>query len=186
MMNRHHAEGVYTPFARALHWLIAIMVAIMVPVGIVMSDRGQQNIWDGTTNALYSGHKLAGFILLWLMVIRVGYRLVNGAPPKPPGMPLWQRLAAGGVHVGLYVVLILLAISGWRGVSFFPALDIFGLFSLPALHNPDQAAAKQVFQLHKIFGFVLAGLLALHIGAALHHRLILKDGVMRRMWPQAK
>ncbi len=185
-MNRHHADGVYTPFARALHWLITLMVAIMVPVGFIMADRGQQNIWDGTTNALYSGHKLAGFILLWLMVIRVIYRLAVGAPPKPHDMPKWQSFAAGAVHVGLYAVLILLAISGWRGISYFPALDIFGLFSLPALHNPDQAAAKQVFQMHKVLGFVLLGLLALHIGAALYHRLILKDGVMRRMLPAAR
>jgi cytochrome b561 len=72
---------------------------------------------------------------------------------------------------------------GWIGVSLFPALGIpFGL-SLPALTSPNQDMAKTVFLLHK-FGAILLGLLVLmHVGAALQHHFIRKDGVLARMMP---
>ena len=35
---------------------------------------------------------------------------------------------------------------------------------------------------HEILGFVMLGLVVLHIAAALRHHFILKDGVVRRMW----
>lgn len=35
---------------------------------------------------------------------------------------------------------------------------------------------------HEILGFVMLGLVLLHVGAALRHHFILKDGVLRRMW----
>ena len=112
-----------------------------------MSDRGDRNIWDGTTNALYSGHKLAGFILLILMVARLAWRLVKGAPPPDASIEPWQRTVSALNHWGLYILLFAMALTGWLGVSLFPALDIFGLFSLPALTSPDQAAAGARYSL---------------------------------------
>ena len=71
---------VYSPVARALHWLTVLFVTVLLPVGIVMHNRGpERNIWDALTNNLYSGHKLMGFILLWIVVARLAYRLIHGA-----------------------------------------------------------------------------------------------------------
>jgi cytochrome b561 len=49
----------------------------------------------------------------------------------------------------------------------------------------DQAFADQVFGNHRILGFVIAGLAAMHIAAALQHYVIVKDRVMQRMLPRA-
>jgi cytochrome b561 len=173
----------YSPVARALHWLTALVVLLMIPIGVIMADRGERNLWDGTTNALYSTHKLLGFILLWLVIARIGYRLIKGAPPPEPGLTAFQRKASAVVHGLLYVLLIGLPLGGWIGVSLFPALGIFDLFSLPALTAPDQAAAKQIFAMHKIAGMTMAALILLHIAAALYHHFVRKDGVLLRMMP---
>lgn len=177
-------QPVYSPVARFLHWLSVALILGLVPVGLYMSYRGGTlNIWDGVTNGLYSAHKLAGFTLLWVVVIRLVYRLAKGAPPDEPTIEPWQAKTAHLTHLALYVLLIAAPLAGWLGVSLYPALDVFGLFNLPGLVAPSEPQAATAFAVHKLLVFGLCGLIALHIGGALFHRLIRKDGVMRRMWP---
>lgn len=177
----------YSAPARRLHWITATIVVVMLPLGFGMAYRGNTlDIWDDVTNTLYSTHKLMGFALLWLMCGRLAYRLVKGAPPDEPGLAAWQRAAARLMHWALYGLLLIVPLLGWIGVSLYPALDIFGLFSLPSLAAPDEAAAKRVLWLHGWLAIALAVLVALHVAAALHHHLIRHDGVLRRMWRAAR
>ncbi|HXF55857.1 MAG TPA: cytochrome b, partial [Hyphomicrobiaceae bacterium] len=75
------ANQTFTSTARRFHWWTVAFVAVLAPVGIYMNYRGNVlGIFDEVTNALYSAHKLAGFTLLWMIVARLGYRLVRGAP----------------------------------------------------------------------------------------------------------
>jgi cytochrome b561 len=178
---------VYSQTARRLHWWTVALVAIMIPLGFAMAYRGNDlNIWDGTTNAMYSMHKLIGFTVLWLMLARLAYRLRNGAPADEPTLEWWQKAAAHLTHWGLYAVLILMPIGGWIGVSLYGARDIFGIVSLPQITAVDQKASGTFFFLHKLGAFALVGLLAAHIGGAIFHHLIRKDGVLTRMLPNLK
>lgn len=174
----------YSPAAQLFHWVTVAFVLVMVPVGVIMADRGENDLWDGTTNALYSSHKLAGFTLMLILIARLGYRLIRGAPPVEASLPPWQRTVSHITHWAMYAVLLAMVLTGWLGVSLLPALDIFGLFSLPAITGtPDPAAAKLAFSAHEFLGFALVGLVTLHVAAALHHHFIRKDGVLRRMMP---
>lgn len=174
----------YSAVARHLHWLTAGAVFIMIPLGFAMTYRGNTlNIWDGLTNALFSSHKLIGFLLLWLVAGRLAYRLVHGAPPDEPTLLWWQKAASHLVHWLLYGLLLIVPMLGWIGVSLYPSLDVFGLFNLPALAKPDQALAEAVLNVHGNLAIVIALLVGAHIGAALFHHLFLKDGVLRRMLP---
>lgn len=174
----------YSPVARTLHWITVVAVFGMIPVGLTMSYRGNVlDIWDGLTNGLYSAHKLTGFLLLWLTAGRLIYRVLHGAPPDEPTLEWWQRAGSHLVHWLLYGLLLVVPLLGWIGVSLYPALDIFGLFNLPALAKPDEAAAQRVLGIHGKLALALGALAIMHIAAALYHRLIRKDGVLRRMWP---
>ncbi len=183
-MTPNQPSAVYSAASRHLHWLTAGFVFVMIPVGVIMSDRGDRNIWDATTNALYSGHKLAGFILMFILVARLGWRLAKGAPPDEPTLEPWQKTLSHVVHWAMYALLFGMVITGWVGVSLFPALEIFGLFSLPGIVAPNEKAAATAFMLHRIFGYALAGLIAMHVGAALFHHFVRRDGVLRRMLPK--
>ena len=99
---------------------------------------------------------------------------------------------ARGAALGVYNTLQSLgffaggAVGGWLANSAYGApTPFFGLFELPALRGKDQAFAEQVFANHRFFGFVIAALAAMHIGAALQHYFIKKDGVLQRMLPRA-
>ncbi len=118
-MTPNQPSAVYSAASRHLHWLTAGFVFVMIPVGVIMSDRGDRNIWDATTNALYSGHKLAGFILMFILVARLGWRLAKGAPPDEPTLEPWQKTLSHVVHWAMYALLFGMVVTGWVGVSLF-------------------------------------------------------------------
>jgi cytochrome b561 len=180
--NPSESGASYSLLALWFHWLTFLLVAILAPAGIVMADRAAHNIWGSLTNNLYSTHKLIGFALLWMVVLRLAYRLLSGAPQPEPKPPSWQVHISRTTHWMLYALLLIIPLLGWLGVSMYPALEIFGLFSLPAIAQKSDLA-NQVFSLHKAAAWVLIALLALHISAALFHHFIRKDGVLQRMLP---
>lgn len=177
---------VYSPMARALHWLTVAFVALMIPVGLYMVWRGAATNFDATTNTLYSAHKLAGFLLLWLVVARLGYRLVNGAPPDEPTLEWWQKAGAHLTHWGLYALLLAIPLLGWYGASLYGARGLFFGLSLPAIAAENPKAAEWVFKLHFWAAMLMLCAIGAHVGAALYHHVIRGDGVLRRMLPGLK
>jgi cytochrome b561 len=175
-------SGGYPSTSKLLHWLVAGSVLVMIPIGITMGRVGQGTL----QNTLFTLHKSFGIFILALMIARLINRIVVGAPAPAPGLARWQRAVSSATHGLLYVLLILQAIGGWLANSAYGApTPFFGLFELPNLMAKDQAFAEQVFSKHRIFGFVIAGLAAMHIAAALQHYLFVKDRVLQRMLPRA-
>lgn len=183
-------EDDFTPYsatARFLHWLTVTVLLVMVVTGLVMVYRGKDlNIWDQLTNTLYTTHKTLGLLLLVLIVIRLGYRLMWGAPADDPSLNGLQRFVAHITHWAIYALLIGLPVLGWVGISMFPALGTFGGFKIPALTAPDPATSKQVLWLHGFLAYLLIVLIVMHVAAALYHHTIRRDNVLRRMWPSLK
>ena len=177
---------VYSPVARALHWLTVAFVVILIPVGLYMVRRGAATNFDATTNTLYSAHKLAGFVLLWLIVARLLYRFAHGAPPDEPTLEWWQKAAAHMTHWGLYALLLAVPLLGWYGISLYGALGTLGGFNLPAIAAQDQKAAEFVFMLHFWGAMLMVLAIGAHVGAAFFHHFIRGDGVLRRMLPGLK
>jgi cytochrome b561 len=186
----------YSKPARQYHWLSAGIIFTMLALGEIMTNRSEDKtvvvngkstvvpgIWDATTNALYSSHKLIGFLFLFVIAARLIYRVRNGAPPDEPTLEPWQKAGAHLTHWGLYALMIGVPLGGWIGVQLYPSREIFGLFSLPAFLSPNQAMAETVFMFHSIGAKLIMLLLLAHIGAAIFHHVIKKDGVLRRMWP---
>jgi cytochrome b561 len=173
----------YSRPARLMHWLTVAAVAVMIPLGLIMKARSDADIWDATTNALYNVHKLVGFLLLLLVIARLAYRLAHGAPADEPTLAPWQRLTSHATHWALYGLLLLVPVIGWIGVSQYGAREIFGLVRLPAIAAGDQDASHTTFEWHAWAAYALIALVALHVAAALFHRLVRKDGVLARMLP---
>ena len=186
--NPSHLPGelVYAPPARAFHWVTLAFVAVLLPLGLYMAWRGNATNFDATTARLYDLHKLLGFVLLWLVVARLFYRLRNGAPADEPTLEWWQKAAAHLTHWGLYALLLAIPLLGWFGVSFYDARNIFGVFDLPALARKNQATSELVFLLHYWAAMLLALMVVAHVGAGLYHHIIRGDGVLRRMLPALK
>jgi cytochrome b561 len=174
----------YGRIARYLHWLTVALIAIQLPVGLYMTYRGNTlNVWDKLTGALYNGHKVIGVTILLVVLWRLAYRLSRGAPAPEPTIEPWQKVASRLNHWGMYLLLICVPVAGYVGISLFPALDIFGLFSLPGVVAPDKEAAKTAFFVHGVLARLLVLLILIHVAAALFHYFVRKDNVLGRMIP---
>jgi cytochrome b561 len=180
-------EATYSTAARRFHWWTVALLAIQVPVGLYMTYRGNvQSIWDGLTNTLYSSHKTLGLVILVLVVARLVYRLVHGAPSDEPTIEWWQKAASHATHWSLYLLLILVPIVGWLGISLYGAREVFGIATIPALAAQNSEAAGPVLMLHRYLALLTVALIVMHIGAAVVlHYFIRKDGVLQRMLPWA-
>ncbi|MGE0802470.1 MAG: cytochrome b [Lautropia sp.] len=175
---------VYSRTARVLHWSTVALLALQFPVGFAMTYRGNTlNLWDALTNAMYSGHKLGGIVILLVVLLRLLYRTTQGAPADEPTIEPWQRFVSHLTHWALYGLLLAAPLAGYIGISMFPALDIFGLFKLPAVAAPDKDAAQTAFLVHAWLVLLLAALIAMHVAAALYHYVVRKDDVLGRMIP---
>ena len=178
-----HSDSYQTP-ARLFHWIIAAAVLLMIPAGLIMTQQGSARPLQDT---LFLYHKNIGVILIPLILLRLIYRLRHPAPPLPSSLPGWQRGAAAVSHWLLYLLLIVMPISGFVRVRAggFPIELLDRLGAGPWLAK-SEALADAAKGLHYAAALLLIAVLAVHIGAALHHGLIRRDGVWSRIWPPVR
>lgn len=143
-------------------------------------------------------HKSLGLTVLLLSLLRLAWRFLYPPPPLPPQMAPWETALAAVTHWLFYGLMIAMPLSGWLYVSLqwrgdapfnIPTLW-FGLFEVPHLFGLSAAdsalreqAAALAFSVHGAMALGLVLLLALHVGAALKHHLVDRDGVLARMLP---
>lgn len=170
----------YTATAIALHWLIAVLVACSATLGVYMSDLPL----SPSKLQYYSWHKWIGVSIFIFAVLRVLWRLTHTAPPMPPAMPRWERHAAAASHLLLYVLVIVIPLSGWLMSSALGVQTVYlGVLPLPDLVAKDKILGEQLKLVHAGLNWTLAALVGLHVAAALRHHFVSRDDVLQRMLP---
>jgi cellulose synthase/poly-beta-1,6-N-acetylglucosamine synthase-like glycosyltransferase/cytochrome b561 len=183
----------YTRVAIALHWLIAVCIA--VNVGLALSV---DFLPDSAVRPVIDLHKSFGITVLGLVILRILWRLSHRPPAFPARYSPWERLSAHGVHYLLYALMLALPLSGWlhdsawRDAASHP-MRLFGLFEWPRLQFIMTLPAGLKEQLHTRFGelhtwlgYGLYGLFALHVGGALKHQWFDREPELQRMLPSPR
>ncbi len=170
----------YSSFAKILHWLTALMVLSLIPVGLIMVRIKEGPLQD----QLFALHEPFGFLVLVVVLLRLVTRAIYGSPAPSESLSQFERAASVSVHHLQYLALVVITMLGWAGMSAYGSgISMFGLFSVPAILPKNEALAEILFNAHFWAAMVLSVLLVAHIGGALMHYLIKKDGVMQRMLP---
>ena len=140
--------------------------------------------WPKQTQALWINvHALTG-ILLWLILIaRFGYRVRHPPPALPSDIRPFSRHFSRIVHLALYGLMFIIPIFGFVTFVYHGRIFDFGLLVLNFGIKKNQAVFEPTEDIHGYLAYALFGLAALHTLAALYHHLILRDRVLRRMWP---
>jgi cytochrome b561 len=174
----------YRPPARLMHWLTALILVATIPAGVTMVQEG---LARPTQDALYIFHKNAGVVIFLLVLARLAYRAANPPPGLPPNVSDGQRRIAGLTHAALYLLLLVMAVSGYIRVKAggFP-LESLDALGIPSLVPRSDALAETAKTVHFWARFPLVLLILMHVGAALFHLLVRRDGVFARMWPAAR
>lgn len=183
----------YTTVAIVIHWLIAAAIVFQIILGWRMGDGPKGSL---TTFALFQLHKSIGITILLLSLARLAWRLFNKPPAAPEGQPKWERIASKVVHIGFYVIMIGLPLTGWILVSAsrvaIPTL-LYGVIPWPHVPGIPELAVGPKHVWHEI-GELGHGalvkltyvLLTLHLGAVAKHQILDKDEVFGNMAPGAK
>jgi len=164
--------------SRALHWLTLILILGLAGVGLIMTELPNSPL----KIQVYALHKSFGLTVLALTLVRLLWRWWAGSPEAIAGN-LLERWAAKAAHVCLYLLLLVLPLSGWlyNSASGFP-LKWFNLISLPRLLGGYNPQVKHfAHEVHENGFYVLALLLVVHAGAALYHHYVKKDDTLKRM-----
>lgn len=173
-MSIKSTEGKYGSVAVSIHWLTVLLVVTVFTTGAWLADYAGEEL----KIILLRIHAPVGITILLLTLFRLFWWLKADKKPLPVAGPKWQQTAATTVHWTFYVALVLLTTSGIGMMILSGAGEILvtGVGPLPNFfeflpRGPHGIGAK-----------VLLALIVLHVGAALHHQFIRKDGLVTRMW----
>lgn len=162
--------------ARLLHWSMAALILTMLFIGVAMVA----SLAD--YHALVALHRPLGILILLLAAVRLGNRWRHPPPPLPSDLPAWQRRAAHASHIALYGLMLAMPLVGWAMVSAarYP-VALAGPLVLPPILPQNPALYAWLRSLHTVLAYALFGLILAHLGAALIHGLIRRDGVFSSM-----
>lgn len=172
-----NTTGVFTLPARVLHWLMAILILAMLFIGVGMvASVSERHEW------LLRIHKPLGIAILLLAVVRLAVRLRHPPPPLPADLPALQKLAAHASHWLLYALMIAMPLVGWAMLSAggYPVM-LGDSLRLPPIFPVSTTAFAILRHLHTWLALLLLLTFLAHLGAALYHGLIRRDGVLASM-----
>ena len=162
-----------------LHWTVAAVMIVQLAIGFYMA---------GEVYGLYEFHKSTGVIVTFFVLWRIVWRIRNGWPD-----PLYQHLQtlALMVHWGLIGGTLLMPLSGmlYSGASGH-GFGVLGWTIVPVQHSAENVVEVVPYSIfwmdfgyavHSGLGYVLAGLITIHIAAALKHHCLDRDHTLLRM-----
>lgn len=168
---------VYPLAMRLMHWAMAIIILSLLFLGVSMVDSLAP--WQNTALQM---HKMLGLTALVLVVLRLILRLRLPTPALPEDLSAVQKVGAKGAHILLYCAMLAMPLSGWamQSAAGNPVVLPWGT-ALPALAPQSLKAYGLMREIHGLVAWLFIALVVAHIAAALHHKLVRRDGVLSTM-----
>ncbi len=191
-MNFKNTTRDYGTIAKWLHWLTAaLFLAAYISVYYRHWFTQEQTSENWTALQI---HLSVGVSLGVLVVLRILWRVLNVNPDLEPGSKFQHKIAHAG-HVALYLIMILMPITGYIGTSvnteFYFMFDItkfddtwlYKFLIEDGLGITFKTFEKPIDFIHKnVLGAWLAWLLILgHALAALYHHKVVRDRTLLKM-----
>ncbi len=166
----------YGTTAVSIHWISVVLILILIGSGF----RAANTVDLAAKAAILRLDAPIAVAVLALTILRiVWWWAFDRKPEAVAGSPRWQERAARAAHALFYVVILGMIASGVGMIALSGAAPIIfgGEGALPPdfWKYPPRVA-------HGVGARLLLALLALHVGAALYHHFVRRDGLLWRMW----
>ncbi len=176
-----HPDGQYSALAKWFHWLTVPLLFGALATGPVI-----RFMKDDAKMPFYALHESLGLLVLGLALARLAWRGISRPPALPAHLPPAMRRAASGAHHALYAALILQPLLGFLTTNAygFPMQGqtaFLGFIDLPKFMEAAPGLANVLHWGHSLIGWAFPLLLAAHIGGAIYHHAIRRDGTLLRM-----
>lgn len=168
----------YHPLLVTLHWVLAFLIIAALTLGFFGLAATPNS--DPQKIGVLRVHMAGGMLILVLMGIRFIVRMRTSRPADATtGYPLLDRIAPIS-HYGFYVLVLLMAGTGYTTaiLAGLPAI-VFGGSGAPL---PPTFMIYPTRVAHGYIATLLVGFIILHMLAAFYHQFVRKDGLFRRMF----
>jgi cytochrome b561 len=163
--------------SRWLHWLMAAMIIAMLFIGAGMAASVSPRY-----TLLVAIHRPLGISILILVVIRLVNRWITPPPKLPASLPTPLRFAAEASQILLYGLMVAMPVVGWAMLSAERVpIELIGPLRLPPILPENAAVYGWLRPLHTDLAYLLFATFLAHLGGALFHGLIRRDGVFESM-----
>ena len=177
-VSREPAPG-YGPASRALHWAVALLIVVLIPLGWYMVELDYYDPWANDSLEL---HKGLGMVVLVLAPIMIVWQHIGQASPAVIARKRWEVVAAKIAHYLLYALMLVVPATGYViSTSAGAGVSIFGLFVIPAVLSKSEPLRDLAIEVHYYVAYAGVALIAFHVVGALKHHFVNRDDTLRRM-----
>ena len=165
----------YGGITRLLHWGMGLLIVWQFMKFFDRINEGEH--WVGEN--LASWHISIGSVILVLIVLRIIWAVSqkNNRPEQDPATALLVKAGHGLLYLGMLLLPITgLMIMIGNGYGWGP----FGI-QLVAGDGPEISWMATLGSVHSLIAWSLLILVVGHVGIALLHHFVKKDGVLKRM-----
>ncbi|MDD5300676.1 MAG: cytochrome b/b6 domain-containing protein [Gallionella sp.] len=156
------------------HWLTLVLLIVAWYFGHELDEARHE---EGAPLVGYVVHALVGAAVLLLALARLYFRSKDGVPAPIGDTPMDK--VAKGVHSLMYVVLVVLPVSGVATVATSDVGKALKAWDASLL--PKKFSGVFAHNIHEMLVTVLIALVIVHVLGAFMHQFIMKDGLMKRM-----
>lgn len=170
----------YGLVSRGLHWGMAYLL-IWQFVGLLTWKIFGDSQIARTVSSLGPDHGTVGLLVLALVMVRAAWWL-SGWSGRPPHAAGWEGRAALFAHVALYGLMFAIpALALLRTYGGGKGWAIGAVQLIPETGVKVAWMIAPADRLHGLLAWGLSILILGHIGMALVHRFVCKDGTLARM-----
>ncbi len=166
-----------------LHWLTAFALLGLYFSGDYMVGLDYYDSWYNRAPEL---HKAIGIVTGVFMLFRFIWNKTQTNLLLLSQHELVSFLAYLAHHL-FYLLVLLLVLTGYFiTTAKGQGIDVFGLFTVPALISENSDVAEWSGKIHELLSLAFMLLFMFHTLAALYHHFILKDNSLKLMLGQRK
>lgn len=166
----HNTTDQYGLVSRVLHWSIAILFLVLIPMGIFASIIPEDVEYR---KQYYIVHKTLGVVVFILVLLRLVWNYKSPRPALGSELKPTERKLAKGAHVALYIMMLAIPLTGFIMTSFHGYPTFFFSWEIAPLWGPSEFGTVFWGVFHKyLLPYVLYIILGAHILGALKHQLI--------------
>lgn len=178
-MPVRNSREAYGLVSKLLHWLIAVPVLALIPVGWYLGGLSEESVlyWR-----LLELHETLGISVFVLTLARIAWRGISPNPGLSSGLLPWERKAAALIHGALVAVLACIPVLGFLFVaSDGEPIELYGMVAIPPIGQWSKGTREILFDLHGYAAYACAVLVVIHVLAAIKHHFVDRRSSLRRI-----
>ncbi len=164
----------YGLVSKLFHWLTFVALLIQMPMGFYLVDLD----YSDYRIFIEDIHVTLGLSIFYITLFRLLYKFINPTPVLQPAIFYGQNVIAKLNHFALYVVLLLVTISGTLK-KLFNGESINLIFKIKL--KSDFEKADFFYDVHIYSNYTLISLISLHILAVIIHKIFFKENILKRI-----